>query len=60
MVEKRMTELIIVPPEFGVLFILPMLGAYLLFHYLDNLYISVIFYFSSQIGLALLAHYIYS
>ena len=59
MVEKRVVEFIIVPPEFGILFILPMLGAYLLFHYLDNLFWAALFYFSSQIGLALLAHHIY-
>ena len=59
MVEKRVVEFIVVPPEFAILFLVPIIGAFLLFHYLDNLFWAVLFYFSSQIGLALLAHYIY-
>ncbi|NDG53526.1 MAG: hypothetical protein EBY39_10975 [Flavobacteriia bacterium] len=59
MVEKHVVEFVIVPPEFGILFVLPMIGAYLLFRYSDNLFWPSLFYFSSQIGLALLAHNIY-
>ena len=59
MAEEKVVEFIVVPPEFGVLFLLPMIGAYLLFQYFDNLLWSALFYFASQIGLALLAHHIY-
>ena len=59
MIEKRMVEFIIVPPEFGVLFLLPLIGAYLIFKITDNLFWVALFYITSSIGLALLAHYIY-
>jgi len=59
MVEKRMVEFIIVPPEFGVLFLIPLIGSYLIFRFFDNLFWVALFYITSQIGLASLAHYIY-
>jgi len=59
MIEKRVVEFIIVPPEFGILFLLPLIGSYLIFKITDNLFWVALFYITSSIGLASLAHYIY-
>ena len=59
MIEKRIIELIVVPPQFGVLFFLPLIGSYLIFRFFDSLFLAALFYFALQIGLALLARHIY-
>ena len=59
MVEKRVVEFIVVPPEFAMLFFIPLIGTFLIFDRFGNLFWAAVFYFSTQIGLALLAHHIY-
>ena len=59
MIEKRVVEFIVVPPEFAMLFFIPIVGAFLIFERFGNLFWTAVFYFSSQIGLALLARHIY-
>ncbi len=54
-----MNNLIVVPPEFGILFLIPIIGAYFVFEKTDDLTHSAIFYVVTQIGLACLAHHIY-
>lgn len=59
MVEKKLVEFIVIPPEFCILFLLPLIGTYLIIRFFNNLFWAAIFYFSSQIGLACLAHHFY-
>tara|TARA_B100001059_G_C17568830_1_gene443893 strand:+ start:500 stop:682 length:183 start_codon:yes stop_codon:yes gene_type:complete len=59
MVEKRVVEFIVVPPEFAMLFLIPIVGAFLIFDRFCSLFWAAAFYFTSQIGLALLARHIY-
>ena len=54
-----MNNLIVVPPNFGILFLIPIIGTYFVFEKTDNLMYSAIFYTVTQIGLACLAHHIY-
>ena len=52
-------ELIIIPPEFALLFIMPMLGFALMLYKDKDLSASVFVYLFLQIGLCALARYIY-
>ena len=54
-----MKNLIVVPPEFGVLFLVPVIGSFFLFKRTDDFGCTAFFYLITQIGLAALAHYIY-
>ena len=54
-----MNDLIVVPPEFGILFLIPLAGSYFVFNWTDDLGYTAFFYFITQIGLAALAHNIY-
>lgn len=54
-----MNNLIVVPPEFGILFLIPIIGSYFVFNRTDDLGCTVFFYLTFQIGLAALARYIY-
>ena len=54
-----MNNIIVVPPEFGILFLIPIIGTYFVFDKTDDLMYSALFYITTQIGLACLAHHIY-
>jgi len=52
-------ELIVVPPEFALLFIMPIIGFTLMLYKDKDLSVSLFVYLFLQIGLCALARYIY-
>ena len=52
-------DLIVVPPEFALLFFLPMIGFGLTLRKGHDVSLAVVIYLVSQIGLCILARYIY-
>ena len=54
-----MTPIVIVPAEFSILFLVPIIGFFYIFDKFDNLLAAFSFYLFAQIGLAMLARYIY-
>lgn len=51
--------MIIVPPEFTLLFLIPILGTLFIYDKTNDMSISFLFYVLSQIAIASLAHHMY-
>lgn len=52
--------MIIIPPEFTILFLIPIFGTIFIYDKTADLSVSFLFYVTTQIGIATLAHYMYS
>ena len=52
--------MVTVPPEFTILFIIPIFGTLFIYDKTADMSISFFFYVSTQMGIATLAHYMYS
>lgn len=54
-----MQPIIIIPPEFSLLFFIPIIGFFYVFDKSSKFSTALFFYLFSQIALAMLARYIY-
>ena len=52
--------MVTVPPEFTILFLIPIVGTFFIYDKTADMSISFLFYVSTQMGIATLAHYMYS
>ena len=52
--------MVTVPPEFTMLFLIPIFGTFFIYDKTADISISLLFYISTQMGIATLAHYMYS
>jgi hypothetical protein len=59
MKRKDMTPIVTIPAEFSLLFFVPVVGLIYIFDKFDNMLAAFSFYLFAQVGLAMLARYIY-